>query len=93
MEELLSHIVEEWFLTEPLMFSAWCTHELVENTKMSVPMRTGKMRIEYNPDILEKWPDSDCLYFTLINDISDSFVGGNSTLPPTNPLGSLSTGI
>ena len=57
MEELLSHIVEEWFLTEPLMFSAWCTHELVENTKMSVPMRTGKMRIEYNPDILKKWPE------------------------------------
>ena len=57
MEELLSHIVEEWFLTEPLMFSAWCTHELVENTKMSVPMRTGKMRIEYNPEILGKWPE------------------------------------
>ena len=57
MEELLSHIVEEWFLTEPLMFSAWCTHELVENTKMSVPMRTGKLRIEYNSDILKKWPE------------------------------------
>ena len=23
MEELLSHIVEGWFLTEPLMFAAW----------------------------------------------------------------------
>ena len=55
MEELISHIVEEWFLTEPLLFSAYCTHQLVENTKMSVPMRTGKMRIEYNPDILQDW--------------------------------------
>ncbi len=55
MEELLSHIVEGWFLTEPLMFAAWCTHTLVENTKMCVPMRTGKMRIEYNPEILSSW--------------------------------------
>lgn len=55
MEEVLSHIVEEWFLTEPLLFSAYCTHQLAENTKMSVPMRTGKMRIEYNPDILQEW--------------------------------------
>ena len=26
--------------------------------------------------VVQKWPDSDCLYFTLINDITDSFVGG-----------------
>lgn len=55
MEETISHIVEEWFLTEPLLFSAYCTHQLAENTKMSVPMRTCKMRIEYNPDILQDW--------------------------------------
>ena len=55
MEELLSHIVEGWFLTEPLMFAAWCTHTLEANTKMCVPMRTGKMRIEYNPEILASW--------------------------------------
>lgn len=55
MEDVISHIVEEWFLTEPLLFSAWCTHTLVENRRMHVPMRTGKMRIEYNPDILADW--------------------------------------
>ncbi len=55
MEDLISHIVEEWFLTEPLLFSAWCTHSLAENTRMYCPMRTGKMRIEYNPDILCEW--------------------------------------
>ena len=55
MKELLSHIVEEWFLTEPLLFSAYCTHQLVENVKMSVPMRTGKMCIEYNPELLCAW--------------------------------------
>ena len=26
--------------------------------------------------VLERWPDSDCLYLTVINDIDDSFVGG-----------------
>lgn len=55
MEDIISHIVEGWFLTEPLLFSAWCTHTLAENRKMHVPMRTGKMRIEYNPDILADW--------------------------------------
>ena len=55
MEDVISHIVEEWFLTEPLLFSAYCTHQLAENTKMTVPMRIGKMRIEYNPDILQDW--------------------------------------
>lgn len=55
MEETISKIVEEWFLTEPLLFSAWCTHTLAENTRMNVPMRTGKMRIEYNSDMMKDW--------------------------------------
>ena len=58
MEELLSQIAGDWFLTEPLMFSVWCTHTLEVNAKMCVPMRTGKMRIEYNPDILSSWTKS-----------------------------------
>ena len=40
MEELLSQIAGDWFLTEPLMFSVWCTHTLEVNSKMCVPMRT-----------------------------------------------------
>ena len=58
MEELISHIVEEWFLTEPMLFAAFCTHSLEENTRMTVPMRTGKMRIEYNPEILTGWSNA-----------------------------------
>ena len=58
MEELLSQIAGDWFLTEPLMFSVWCTHTLEANSKMCVPMRTGKMRIEYNPEILSSWTRS-----------------------------------
>lgn len=55
MEEIISRIVEEWFLTEPLLFSTWCTHTMMENTRMIVPMRTGKARIEYNPDLMKNW--------------------------------------
>lgn len=55
MEEIISKIVEEWFLTEPALFACYCTHSLEENRKMSVPMRSGRMKIEYNPDILKEW--------------------------------------
>ena len=49
----LEKIVENWFLSEPLVFAAYCTHVLAVNPKITVPFRSGKMRIEYNPNILE----------------------------------------
>ena len=50
----LEKIVENLFLCEPLMFATYCTHALTINPKITVPFRSGKMRIEYNPNILEK---------------------------------------
>lgn len=55
MEEIIGKIVENWFLSEPTLFATYCTHTLKENTRMIVPMRCGKMRIEYNPEILKDW--------------------------------------
>ncbi|MCQ2172745.1 MAG: VWA-like domain-containing protein [Bacteroidales bacterium] len=55
MEEIIGKIVEDWFLSEPALFATYCTHTLEENSRMSVPMRSGKMRIEYNPEILKEW--------------------------------------
>lgn len=49
----LEKIVENLFLCEPLMFATYCTHVLTINPKITVPFRSGKMRIEYNPIILE----------------------------------------
>lgn len=49
----LEKIVENLFLCEPLMFATYCTHVLTINPKITVPFRSGKMRIEYNPNILE----------------------------------------
>lgn len=50
----LEKIVENLFLCEPLMFATYCTHVLTINPKITVPFRSGKMIIEYNPNILEK---------------------------------------
>lgn len=51
-EERILKISEHWFLTEPLLFPVFCTHEIVENTNLNVPFRTGQRRIEFNPDII-----------------------------------------
>lgn len=57
IEKKISSITERWFLTEPLLFSALCSHRLEENTNMLCPIRSGKMRIEYNPAFMELQSD------------------------------------
>ena len=54
IEKQLKDITSKWFLTEPLLFSTICTHSLVPNDSLSIPLRTGKMRIEYSPLLLQK---------------------------------------
>ena len=56
----LEKIVENLFLCEPLMFATYCTHVLTINPKITVPIRSGKMRIEYNPVILETMKFCQC---------------------------------
>ena len=58
LENRLQKIISNWFYTEPLLFSAACTHSLVENPSISIPMRTGAFRIEYNQSLLQNAPDS-----------------------------------
>ena len=53
VKEQISHVVDSWFLYEPLLFNVYCTHKLEENTKIKCPFRTGKRRIEYNPVLLK----------------------------------------
>lgn len=57
IKERIKQITEFWFLTEPLLFAAYCTHELSQNEKIKIPFRTGKRRIEYNPIILKDYSD------------------------------------
>ena len=55
-EEIISSISEEWFLSEPLMFDLLCTHKLESNPELSVMFRTGRGKIEYNPDLIDRKP-------------------------------------
>lgn len=57
IKEKIQKIVEDWFLTEPALFVAWCTHSLVQNDRLAVPMRCGKQMIEFNPKAMEGWTD------------------------------------
>lgn len=60
----LKHIAETWYLTEPLYFGIYCTHQLTENTQMPVALRTGHGRVEYNPQVLD----------TLSNDMTEQLM-------------------
>lgn len=48
---------ERWFLTEPLLFAVYCSHEFVENNSIDVPMRTGNKKVEFSPKILDRIAD------------------------------------
>ena len=54
----IKKIISSWFLSKPLLYSVITTHELVPKDGLSVPMRTGRLRIEYSPEFLEKCDDS-----------------------------------
>ena len=57
MQERYTHILERWFITEPPLFSVLCLHELMQNTQMSCPLRSGRKKLEYNPDIVREMSD------------------------------------
>ncbi len=54
VEKRIKEIISSWFFSKPLLFSTVCTHSIIENQNLSIPMRSGQMRIEFNPLILEK---------------------------------------
>ena len=57
MQERYSHILEQWFIMEPPLFAVLCIHELAPNIQMSCPLRSGRKRLEYNPDIVNEMSD------------------------------------
>lgn len=52
MKNTFQKISEKWFLSEPLLFSILCTHQLIEKQNLHVRFRTGKKKIEYNSERL-----------------------------------------
>ena len=59
IEEKIHKIVEDWFLMEPALFVIWCTHKLIKNEKLAVPMRSGRQMIEFNPEKMKDWNESE----------------------------------
>ncbi len=56
--ERIRKIGERWFLTEPLLFAVFCSHEFRENESLTVPMRTGNRKVEFAPEILANVTDA-----------------------------------
>ena len=65
-KERIKDITEYWFLTEPLLFAAYCTHELAQNNNLKIPLRTGKKRIEYNPSLIKDYSDKSLMEYLKI---------------------------
>lgn len=53
MKEMITKIVELWFLSEPALFAIYCNQQLRENHNMQCGVRCGKGFVEYNPTLLE----------------------------------------
>lgn len=57
MTERIEKINMDWFLMEPALFKVLCSHQVVANTDMRCPMRSGDRRIEYNPVLCKNVSD------------------------------------
>jgi predicted metal-dependent peptidase len=57
MKDRYTRILERWFITEPPLFQVLCIHELIPNTRMACPLRSGRKRLEYHPDFVREMSD------------------------------------
>ncbi|MBR1492710.1 MAG: hypothetical protein IJ610_08205 [Bacteroidaceae bacterium] len=55
--ERIQQETEQWFLTEPLFFTVYCSHRLTINPNMLCALRSGQGRIEYNPELIDPMTD------------------------------------
>ncbi len=58
MVRRIEKILERWFILEPPLFQVLCLHELAPETSITCPLRSGRKRLEYNPDLLVKMTDA-----------------------------------
>ena len=57
MKDRITKILERWFISEPALFQVLCTHSIEENTAMACPVRSGRRKVEYNPEWLREMGD------------------------------------
>ena len=65
-ENRLKTIINNWFISEPLLFSIITTHHLVMNDGLSVAMRTGRMCIEFSSLLCSELSDTELTDFLKI---------------------------
>lgn len=65
-ENRLKTIINNWFISEPLLFSIITTHHLVMNDGLTVAMRTGRMCIEFSNLLCSELSDTELTDFLKI---------------------------
>lgn len=57
IEEIINRMIKGWFYTSPYLYKKICNNPVFKNKKMLCEARSGKNRIEYNPELIkEKTP-------------------------------------
>ena len=57
MRDRIAQVLEHWFLSEPALFQVLCMHSIEENATMPCAVRSGRRKLEYNPDFLKEMSD------------------------------------
>lgn len=84
LEKRIKNIVSHWFITEPLLFGVQAAHSIIPNPNLNIPVRSGKMRIEYSPKLLEAMSDQQ-VEFYLKNEVFRIMLGHPYARLPLNP--------
>ena len=58
MVRRIEKILERWFILEPPLFQVLCLHELAADDSITCSMRSGRRRLEYNPELIGKMSDA-----------------------------------
>lgn len=56
--ERISQVVQRWFLSEPLLFAAWSTHQVGADPRVPT-LRVDQGRVSYNPDFITDLSEAD----------------------------------
>ena len=57
MKDRITHLLECWFLSEPPLFQVVSHHSIEANSQMPCAVRSGRRKIEYNPDYVKEMSD------------------------------------
>lgn len=85
---VIQSISDKWFLTEPLLFSMYCAHQLQENYNMRCTFRSGNRKIEFNPHLLSGFDEVE-INELLRREMIRIILKHPYARQPVNPIGEL----